>query len=215
MTAVRTDPGLPASSPALCRRSTPLLWAKRPGVDGRSKAGHDAMEPVPHHGSATSTAGWPALRRARAGKRYHERLPAHSSVEHGFVLLEVLVAFVIAALALVVLYNAGLTGLRATTTSAHYEQAVARARSHLTLAEHASPLISGTWNGDDGGGYFWHLRVTPIASTTVRPNAALTLTGSASVPLTLYAITIWITWQDADATRVVQLDTEQIGQGLR
>lgn len=136
-------------------------------------------------------------------------------MEHGFVLLEVLVAFVIAALALVVLYNAGLTGLRATTTSAHYEQAVARARSHLTLAEHASPLISGTWNGDDGGGYFWHLRVTPIASTTVRPNAALTLTGSASVPLTLYAITIWITWQDADATRVVQLDTEQIGQGLR
>ncbi len=131
------------------------------------------------------------------------------------MLLEVLVAFVIAALALVVLYNAGLTGLRSTAAAAHYEQAVARARSRLTLAEHASPLMAGNWDGDDGGGYLWHVRVTPIASTTVRPNSALTLTASASFPLTLYAITVWISWQDADATRVVRLDTEQIGQGLR
>ncbi len=173
------------------------------------------MTPLPHQRSATSTADSPARLPVEAGQRHYKRLPVHSSVEHGFILLEVLVAFVIAALALVVLYNAGLTGLRSTATSAHYEQAVTRARSHLTLAEHASPLISGTWDGDDGGGYFWHLRVTPIVSTTVRPSAALTLTGSASVPLTLYAITIWITWHDGDATRDVRLDTEEIGQGIR
>lgn len=131
------------------------------------------------------------------------------------MLLEVLVAFVIAALALVVLYNAGVTGLRSTAAAAHYEQAVARARSRLTLAEHASPLTAGNWTGDDGGGYFWQVRVAPIASTTVRPVSALTLAGSANVPLTLFAITVRVSWRDADATRVVQLDTEEIGQGVR
>lgn len=140
------------------------------------------------------------------------------------MLLEVIVAFIIAALALVTLYDAGVAGLRSTAAAAHYQQAVARARSHLTLAEHASPLIAGNWSGDDGSGYVWHVRVTPIASTTVRPITALTLPGSANFPLTLYAITVRITWRDvsaadadsdADATRVVQLDTEEIGQGIR
>jgi general secretion pathway protein I len=147
--------------------------------------------------------------------RHCDRVALHSPAEQGFVLLEVLVAFVIAALALVVLYNAGVTGLRSTAAAAHYQQAVARARSRLTMAEHASPLIAGNWDGDDGGGFSWHLHVTPIASTTVQPNSAVTLTGSASVPLTLYAIAVWITWHDADASRVVRLDTEQVGQGLR
>ena len=131
------------------------------------------------------------------------------------MLLEVIIAFIIAAIALAVLYHAGATGLRSTAAAAHYEQAVARARSHLTMADHASPLMAGNWSGDDGGGYFWHLRVTPIASTTVRPITVLMLPGSADFPLTLYAITVWITWHDADATRVVQLTTQEIGQAVR
>lgn len=143
------------------------------------------------------------------------RRTASIGAEHGFVLLEVLVAFVIAAFALAVLYNAGLSGLHSTQAAAHYEQAVARARSHLTLAEHASPLVAGNWSGDDGGGYFWQLRVTPIASTTVRPITALTLPGSADFPLTLYEISVWITWHDGDTSRSVQLDTQQIGQGIQ
>ena len=57
----------------------------------------------------------------------------------------------------------------ATQAAAHYEQAVAHARSHLTAAVHASPLVAGDWQGDDGAGFHWHLRVAPIASTAVRP----------------------------------------------
>ncbi len=126
-----------------------------------------------------------------------------------------LVAFVIAALALGVLFHAGLSGLHAAQAASHYEQAVARARSHLTLAVHASPLVAGDWQGDDGGGFSWHLRVAPIASTTVRPVNAVTLRGSASFPLTLYAVTVWIGWRDGGTPREVRLDTEQIGQGTR
>jgi general secretion pathway protein I len=133
----------------------------------------------------------------------------------GFSLLEVLVAFVIAALALVVLYRAGLTGLLSTQAASHYEEATARARSHLTMAVHASPLVAGDWRGDDGGGFAWHLRVAPIASTAVQPVGALTLRGSASFPVTLYAVTVWITWRDGGGAREVRLDTEQIGQAAR
>jgi general secretion pathway protein I len=130
-------------------------------------------------------------------------------------LLEVSVAFIIAALALVVLFNAGLTGLHATQAASRYEQAVARARSHLTTAVHANPLVAGDWQGDDGGGFAWHLRVVPIASAAVRPTYSVTPRGSSTFPLTLYAVSVSIGWQDGGTPREVRLDTEQIGQGAR
>lgn len=126
-----------------------------------------------------------------------------------------LVAAAIAALALGVLFHSGLSSLRAAQATAHYEQAVARARSHLALAVHASPLVAGDWRGDDGGGFSWHLRVAPVASTTVRPVTAFTLAASASFPVTLYAVSVSIAWRDSGTPREVQLDTQQIGQGLR
>ena len=145
----------------------------------------------------------------------HRCSPVRASGQRGFTLLEVLVAFTIAALALVVLFNAGLAGLHSTQAASHYEQAIARARSHLTAAVHASPLVSGDWQGDDGGGFRWHLRVAPVASTTVKPVNAVTLRGSASFPLTLYAVTVSVAWRDGGVAREVRLDTEQIGQGTR
>lgn len=131
------------------------------------------------------------------------------------MLLEVIVAFIIAALALSVLFHAGLAGVHAAQAASHYEQAVARARSHLTLAVHASPFVAGDWQGDDGGGFSWHLRVAPTASTTVRPVYAVTPRGSTTFPVTLYAVSVWIAWRDGDTAREVRLDTEQIGQGTR
>ncbi len=152
---------------------------------------------------------------ANEGGHRTRRPPGVVCIEPGFALLEVLVAAAIAALALGVLFQSGLDGLRAAQAASHYEQAVARARSHLTLAVHASPLVAGDWRGDDGGGFAWHLRVTPIADTTVRPIRAFTLAASASFPLTLYAVSVSIAWHDGDTPREVQLDTQQIGQGAR
>jgi general secretion pathway protein I len=137
------------------------------------------------------------------------------TTQRGFTLLEALIALVIASLALGVLFNAGLTGLLATQAASQDEQAIARARSHLTLAVNASPLKAGDWQGDDGGGFAWHLRVTPIVNTTVRPAYAVTPRGSATFPLTLYAVTVWIGWADRGNRREVKLDTEQIGQGAQ
>lgn len=150
-----------------------------------------------------------------AEERGTPRSSVHVSREHGFTLLEVLVAFIIASLALGVLYTAGVGGLQATQTASRYGEAVARARSHLTMATHASPLLPGDWRGDDGGGFAWHLRVAPIASTVVRPINALTARGSSNFPLTLYAIGVSIAWRDSDSVREVHLETEQLGQSIR
>jgi hypothetical protein len=43
----------------------------------------------------------------------------------------------------------------------------------------------------------------------------VTLRASSSFPLTLFAVSVSIAWRDGGTPRTVQLDTEQIGQGLR
>lgn len=134
---------------------------------------------------------------------------------HGFALLEVLVALSIAVLALAALFQLGFSGLRSTQAASHYEQAIARARSRLTLAVHAKPLISGVWDGDDGGGFTWHLQVAPIARTMVRPQFGVTARGSTTFPLTLYVVGVSIAWRDGDRVRHVDLVSEQIAQGAR
>lgn len=164
------------------------------------------------------TAGTDAPLKSRppiTGEHHVRCSPVRVSTEHGFTLLEVLVAFTIAALALAVLFHAGLSGVQAAQSASHYEQAVARARSHLTLAVHASPLVTGDWQGDDGDGFVWHLRVAPIASTSVRPVFAVTPRRSATFPLTLYSVTVRVGWRDGGGAPEVRLDTEQIGQAAR
>jgi prepilin-type N-terminal cleavage/methylation domain-containing protein len=146
-----------------------------------------------------------------AGEHSKERSPVHVTAARGFTLLEVLVALAIATLALGALFSATLTGLQSTQAASQYQQAVARARSHLTAAVHATPLTAGDWQGDDGGGFAWHLHVVPIARTVVRPISAAALNGIAGIPLSLYLVTVRITWRD----RQVRLETEQIGQAPR
>jgi len=54
--------------------------------------------------------------------------------ERGFTLLEVLIAFAIAALALALLFRAASDGMLSVRTAGRYEEAVVRARSHLAAA---------------------------------------------------------------------------------
>lgn len=153
--------------------------------------------------------------RPRAAEEHRARRFSVRATQRGFTLLEVLIALVIAGLALGVLFNAGLTGLLTTQAASRDEQAIARARSHLALAVHASPLVAGNWRGDDGGGFAWHLRVTPIASTAVRAAYAATPRGSSGFSLTLYSVTVWISWADKDNRVEIRLGTEQIGQAAQ
>lgn len=140
------------------------------------------------------------------------RVQPAATGQSGFLLLDVLVAFMIGALAIGVLYEAALTGLYSTTVASHYEQALSLARSHLAIAAHGGPPVAGESRGDDGGGFSWRLLVAPIATEAMPPINVITRAEAPSTPITLYAITVWISWRDAGTRRSVRLDTEQIGQ---
>lgn len=129
----------------------------------------------------------------------------------GFLLLEAIIAFAIGALALGVLFQAALTALNSTNIASHYEQAVSRARSRLVIAEHGNPLAPGDWQGDDGGGFSWHLHIAPIATTAIRSSGIVSNLGTPSRPITLYSVTVWVSWRDWGIRRSIRLDTEQIG----
>jgi general secretion pathway protein I len=124
----------------------------------------------------------------------------------GFTLLEVLIAFVIAALALAVMFKVTTDSLQESAISARYEEAVVRAKSHLAMAAHGGSLMPGNWSGDDGGGYRWQIQIRPVAQAN--PSS----TSGSQVPIALYSVSVSVSWSEGDHTREVRLDTEQIGQ---
>ena len=134
----------------------------------------------------------------------------------GFTLLEVLIAFVIAAIALSVLFSGSLNGLIAVQAATGYEQAVSRARSRLD-AESVG-LTPGDREGDDGGGFHWRVRVSPVETFEGRPRADEAAPPSpegARAGVTLYAIDVAVSWSAGGRTRVVQLASERLGVSAR
>lgn len=112
--------------------------------------------------------------------------------EGGFTLLEVLVAFVILALASGLLYRGAFGGAAASATAARYQEAVVRAQSRLASLGTLTALQSEDLSGDDGGGFHWHV-------TILREGAA----GG----LGLYAVRVVERFGD----RMVVLETKRLG----
>ncbi|MDT7949958.1 MAG: prepilin-type N-terminal cleavage/methylation domain-containing protein [Acetobacteraceae bacterium] len=110
----------------------------------------------------------------------------------GFTLLEILIAFAIAALALTALTAAVAGSLRSSHDAALTEQAISRARSRLAAAAYDSP---GEHSGDDGGGFHWDEIVRPVSRT-----------GSA----TLYDVTVTVGWS-SDGPHRLTLHTLRFG----
>lgn len=123
----------------------------------------------------------------------------------GFTLLEVLIALAIAALALGALFETGVTDLRATHAAAKMERAISLGRSRLALAARSVPLAPGDWQGDEGSGFHWHLRVTAAG---IIPQASLP--GRETSPLVLYDINVSMVWQEAGERHGVQLQTARL-----
>ena len=137
--------------------------------------------------------------RARSPRARFRRI---RSGERGFTLLEVVVAFAIAALGLSVLFSGTLGGLRAAEVAGRYGEAVSRARSHLAAVGHGAPLAAGEQGGEDDGGWRWRLRIAPMAGVARAQGNP--------VP-TLFAVSVSVSWGEGDAERRVQLDTRRLG----
>lgn len=127
-----------------------------------------------------------------------------ASRAQGFMLLEVLIAFVITILALSLIIGAASDALSGTGLSARYQEATIRAQSRMSAAADAGKPRLGERQGDDGGGFQWHERVLAL-----RTNAAHA-PDQAEPPFTLYGITVWISWKDGIATKSVRLDTQRV-----
>jgi general secretion pathway protein I len=123
--------------------------------------------------------------------------------ERGFTLLETLVAFAIAGMALAVLFGGAIGGLRTASVAGSYEEAAARARSRLAMFGRDIPLAPGELDGEDGSGYRWHVRVTPIAiaKTAARAKAPM---------LQLYSLSVAVSWRSDGRDREIRLDSERV-----
>ena len=117
----------------------------------------------------------------------------------GFTLIEVLVAFAVAALLLVPLlriFSGGAGGLMRAdraATAALWAQTVLEARSG------EAPMAEGVEGGDLPGGYHWQRTVAVYSEET------LSLQGQS--PLVPYVVTLTVTWPERGRMRAVTLDT--------
>ena len=139
--------------------------------------------------------------------------PAHALAvrrgeTNGFTLLEVLIAFIIAALAVTALLQGAAAGLQNARVAAHTQEASARAQSRLAAL--SARLQPGEQSGDDGGGFLWRTVVQPgLAVTVPRPATRL---GPQGVDRTvLYAVTVAVSWSSDGSPRQVVLQTQRLG----
>ena len=126
--------------------------------------------------------------------------------EAGFTLLEVLVAFAIAAAALTALTQGALGGLHSVRVSGHVQEATSRARSRLATLGRGVPLLPGEQEGDDGGGFRWRQRVAPAGDTLLAgPGAA----PGAAWPV-LLDVSVAVSWRLDGRAREVVLRTQRL-----
>jgi general secretion pathway protein I len=122
----------------------------------------------------------------------------HPESQRGFTLIEVLVAFAVAAIVLVPLLRIFTSGLGALGSSERAATAALWAQSVLEGRDGETPLVDGTEGGDLPGGYRWQRTVTDyIDGGMTRQIAAL-------VP---YRVTMTVSWQERGRDRSVTLET--------
>jgi general secretion pathway protein I len=141
---------------------------------------------------------------ARAGMR----TPESKRHEGGFALLEVLVAFAIAAPVLALLYRQGVTSIGITQSAAAYQEAASRAQSRLSSLTDAN-LAPGDQSGDDDGGFAWRTRIVPLASAA--PPRPLPRSSPFAGGTTLFAVTVEVAWPGPTGGRRVVLNTRRLG----
>jgi hypothetical protein len=119
--------------------------------------------------------------------------------------MEVVIALAIAAFGLGALMASASQGLRNVREADVYMEATRRAQGHLDAIGAADPPVAAERSGDDGGGFQWRVNVVPVAS--IAPPK-----GSNADGLTLYDVTVTISWRGTGTVRSVTVQSERFGR---
>jgi len=115
----------------------------------------------------------------------------------GFTLIEVLVAFAILALTLMVLLQVFGTGLRTVDASERSLMATMLARSLLDDLGAETPVVPGERSGEIGEGYRWRMEIVP--SRTIAPVRS---GDQSQVP---YEVRVEVSWNGRPVTSLTTL----------
>lgn len=120
----------------------------------------------------------------------------------GYSLIEVLVAFVILALAMTVLLRIFSSGLKNISVSSDYSRAVLIAESRLAAASYDQTLLLGETSGTDGERFRWTQHVSAYVPWLGYETTAEGLQA-------LY-ITVRVEWTSGSAVRHIDLGTVKL-----
>ena len=126
--------------------------------------------------------------------------------DRGFTLVEVLVALLIAAMAVATVVHVTTGATVAARLAGRYDEAVSRAQSHLALAD-TLPLRESDRQGDEADGFHWHVAIAAAAveHPSLQPGAGTAAT------VTLYRVTVTMSWRESGGNRLVQLSSVRLG----
>jgi general secretion pathway protein I len=123
----------------------------------------------------------------------------------GYTLIEVLVAFVILAMALAVLLRIFSGGLHNVSASSDYGLAILVAEAQLSSAGVTDTLVPGETHGDAGEKFRW--------TRIVRSYVPLEGYAADSMPLPAYHVTVIVEWPHADGMRQVDISSIRLAKG--
>jgi len=139
---------------------------------------------------------WPWTGSPAGSRSESDRRPRRAA---GFTLLEVLIAFVILALALAALLPGFSGGVRSLGVADDYATAALLAESRLEEFGRAEPVREGTSSGTFDNGYRWRLdvaRVDPLEG---------------DLPAAAYHLVLRVFWETGDDERSITLETLRLG----
>jgi general secretion pathway protein I len=121
----------------------------------------------------------------------------------GFTLLEVLIAFAIAAVALGALSRLFSIGIVTQAAAGRLADAVALAEEQLALAEQGTLPGDGLQEGRSENGLKWRRSITPLAASAAGDDG----------PLTAYEVQVTVSWDAAGRSKSITLSSLAFGGG--
>jgi general secretion pathway protein I len=132
------------------------------------------------------------------------------SRDSGFTLIEVIIAFLIAALSIATLFEAITGGIGSTANATKVTRAILFAESHIAIIGRGESISDNDVKGSDPDGYTWHVIVRTVSSRKLRYEGENTLSNARAAYAILYSVEVSETWEDGPRNRTVTLNTYRI-----